>query len=209
MALAGNFAAQVGFGSRSWRRGGQRVWGHGRLPATTASRRTGRTGSPPHRRVRHGVGPRTGIVVVLPATWRGVVDLGVGWAFLLTGFLATWRRPANRTGRLLTATGLSWYAGNLRFLGDAAGSPDLGARADDRRCARLPVHRRRRRQHCAGPPERAACCVRGRPGRDPRPPVRLPGRAAAQPAGADRETAVSRLVLELGQTPPPGKLQEA
>src|SRR5207248_10150330 len=72
-----------------------------------------------------------------PATWRGVVDLGVGWAFLLTGFLATWRRPANRTGRLLSATGLSWYAGNLRFLGDAAGSPDLGARADDRRCARL------------------------------------------------------------------------
>jgi signal transduction histidine kinase len=42
----------------------------------------------------------------------------VGWAFLLTGFLATWRRPANRTGRLLTATGLSWYAGNLRFIGN-------------------------------------------------------------------------------------------
>jgi signal transduction histidine kinase len=52
------------------------------------------------------------------STWRGVVDLGVGWAFLLTGFLATWRRPANRTGRLLTATGLSWYAGNLRFIGN-------------------------------------------------------------------------------------------
>jgi signal transduction histidine kinase len=51
-------------------------------------------------------------------TWRGVVDLGVGWAFLLTGYLATWRRPANRTGRLLTATGLSWYAGNLRFIGN-------------------------------------------------------------------------------------------
>ncbi|MCW3034857.1 MAG: integral rane sensor signal transduction histidine kinase [Actinobacteria bacterium] len=53
-----------------------------------------------------------------PATWRGVVDLAVGWAFLLTGFLASWRRPANRTGWLLTATGLSWYAGNLRFLGN-------------------------------------------------------------------------------------------
>jgi signal transduction histidine kinase len=52
------------------------------------------------------------------STWRPVVDLGVGWAFLLTGFLATWRRPANRTGRLLTATGLSWYAGNLRFIGN-------------------------------------------------------------------------------------------
>jgi len=51
------------------------------------------------------------------STWRPVVDLGVGWAFLLTGFLATWRRPANRTGRLLTATGLSWYVGNLRFIG--------------------------------------------------------------------------------------------
>jgi signal transduction histidine kinase len=50
--------------------------------------------------------------------WRGVVDLGVGWAFLLTGFLASWRRPANRTGWLLTATGLTWYAGNLRFLGN-------------------------------------------------------------------------------------------
>jgi signal transduction histidine kinase len=53
-----------------------------------------------------------------PAKWRGVVDLAVGWAFLLSGFLASWRRPANRTGRLLTATGLSWYAGNLRFLGN-------------------------------------------------------------------------------------------
>jgi signal transduction histidine kinase len=52
------------------------------------------------------------------STWRGVVDLGAGWAFLLTGFLATWRRPANRTGRLLTATGLSWYVGNLRFIGN-------------------------------------------------------------------------------------------
>jgi signal transduction histidine kinase len=50
--------------------------------------------------------------------WRGVIDLGVGSAFLLTGFLASWRRPANRTGRLLTATGLSWYAGNLRYLGN-------------------------------------------------------------------------------------------
>jgi signal transduction histidine kinase len=66
----------------------------------------------------------TGLVLELgswssyPATWRGVVDLAVGWAFLLTGFLATWRRPANRTGWLLTATGLSWYAGNLRFLGN-------------------------------------------------------------------------------------------
>jgi hypothetical protein len=45
------------------------------------------------------------------------VDLGVGWPFLLTGFLATWRRPANRPGWLLTATGLSWFAGNLRFIG--------------------------------------------------------------------------------------------
>jgi signal transduction histidine kinase len=66
----------------------------------------------------------TGLILELgswssyPATWRGVVDLAVGWAFLLTGFLASWRRPANRTGRLLTATGVSWYAGNLRFLGN-------------------------------------------------------------------------------------------
>lgn len=52
------------------------------------------------------------------STWRPLVDLAVGWAFLLTGFLATWRRPANRTGRLLTATGLSWYVGNLRFIGN-------------------------------------------------------------------------------------------
>ncbi|MFN2592710.1 MAG: sensor histidine kinase [Candidatus Dormibacteria bacterium] len=50
--------------------------------------------------------------------WRPLVDLGVGWAFLLTGFLATWRRLANRTGRLLTATGLTWYLGNLRYLGN-------------------------------------------------------------------------------------------
>jgi len=52
--------------------------------------------------------------------WRGAVDLAIGWAFLLTGFLASWRRPAKRVGALLTAVGLTWYAGNLRFLGNPA-----------------------------------------------------------------------------------------
>jgi signal transduction histidine kinase len=35
--------------------------------------------------------------------------LVVGWSFLGTGLFAWWRRPANRTGALMTATGFAWF----------------------------------------------------------------------------------------------------
>ncbi|GAA2722111.1 MULTISPECIES: histidine kinase [Streptomyces] len=41
-------------------------------------------------------------------------DLAVGWAFAGAGLVAWWRRPANRTGLLMLAEGLSWFAGNLQ-----------------------------------------------------------------------------------------------
>src|SRR2546429_65928 len=79
----------------------------------------------PHTLLLAG-GLAVGLALVLASWWsypsssRGAVDLAIGWAFLLTGFLASWRRPANRVGSLLTAVGLTWYAGNLRFLGSPA-----------------------------------------------------------------------------------------
>ncbi|MFG3510550.1 sensor histidine kinase [Streptomyces sp. NPDC047821] len=43
-----------------------------------------------------------------------VRDLAVGWAFAVSGLVAWVRRPANRTGRLLLAEGLTWFLGNLQ-----------------------------------------------------------------------------------------------
>ena len=52
---------------------------------------------------------------------RGVtaaLGLLVGWSFIGTGLFAWWRRPANRTGALMTATGFAWFAGGLSAADD-------------------------------------------------------------------------------------------
>ena len=42
-----------------------------------------------------------------------LLDLAIGWTYLYGG-LALWAsRPANRTGRLMTVVGLTWFIGNL------------------------------------------------------------------------------------------------
>ena len=46
------------------------------------------------------------------ATYRGLFaafTLVVGWSFIGTGLFAWWRRPENRTGALMTATGFAWF----------------------------------------------------------------------------------------------------
>jgi signal transduction histidine kinase len=42
-----------------------------------------------------------------------LMALLVGWSFIGTGLFAWWRRPANRTGLLMTATGFAWFASEL------------------------------------------------------------------------------------------------
>ncbi len=46
-----------------------------------------------------------------PEGW--VPDLVVGWTLLATGTIAWIRRPSSRTGSLLTASGIAWFAFNL------------------------------------------------------------------------------------------------
>ncbi|WP_312866228.1 sensor histidine kinase [Streptomyces boluensis] len=41
-------------------------------------------------------------------------DLAVGWAYAGAGLVAWWRRPANRTGPLMVAEGVTWFIGNLQ-----------------------------------------------------------------------------------------------
>jgi hypothetical protein len=42
-------------------------------------------------------------------------DLAIGWIYLYGG-LAIWSsRPGNRTGRLMTLVGLTWFIGNLQL----------------------------------------------------------------------------------------------
>ncbi|RZB16873.1 hypothetical protein StrepF001_23365 [Streptomyces sp. F001] len=41
-------------------------------------------------------------------------DLAVGWTYAGAGLIAWWRRPANRTGALLVAEGVTWFLGNLQ-----------------------------------------------------------------------------------------------
>ncbi|MCS0638609.1 histidine kinase [Streptomyces sp. LP05-1] len=43
-----------------------------------------------------------------------VRDLSVGWTYAAAGLVARYRRPANRTGDLLLAEGISWFLGNLQ-----------------------------------------------------------------------------------------------
>ena len=49
-----------------------------------------------------------------PLHW--VPDLLVGWTFVAGGLVASSRFPESRTGRLLTATGFAWFAGNFESL---------------------------------------------------------------------------------------------
>ncbi|WP_338702664.1 histidine kinase [Streptomyces sp. Q6] len=43
-----------------------------------------------------------------------VRDLAVGWAYVVAGIMAWKRRPANHTGRLMVAEGITWFLGNLQ-----------------------------------------------------------------------------------------------
>ncbi|MFJ8648713.1 sensor histidine kinase [Streptomyces sp. NPDC093546] len=43
-----------------------------------------------------------------------VVDVLTGLAYATAGLIALWRRPANGTGRLMLAEGLTWFIGNLQ-----------------------------------------------------------------------------------------------
>ncbi|MEW2394551.1 histidine kinase [Streptomyces sp. NPDC046862] len=43
-----------------------------------------------------------------------VLDLVMGLAYAAAGLVAMWRRPANGTGRLMLAEGLTWFLGNLQ-----------------------------------------------------------------------------------------------
>ncbi|MEV5610618.1 histidine kinase [Streptomyces sp. NPDC052225] len=43
-----------------------------------------------------------------------VRDLAVGWAYVVAGIMAWKRRPANHTGRLMVAEGITWFFGNLQ-----------------------------------------------------------------------------------------------
>ena len=44
---------------------------------------------------------------------QAVSRLLVGWSFIGTGLFAWWRRPANRTGRLMVTAGFAWFATSL------------------------------------------------------------------------------------------------
>ncbi len=44
---------------------------------------------------------------------RAVPDLVCGWTMLACGLTAWSRRPESRSGPLLAATGLTWFAGNF------------------------------------------------------------------------------------------------
>lgn len=54
-----------------------------------------------------------------------LLDLAIGWTYLFGG-LALWAsRPANRTGRLMTLVGLTWFVGNLA-ISEVSGLRELG-----------------------------------------------------------------------------------
>jgi signal transduction histidine kinase len=46
------------------------------------------------------------------------LGLLVGWSFLGTGLFAWWRRPGNRTGMLMMAAGLAWFATGVSAAND-------------------------------------------------------------------------------------------
>jgi signal transduction histidine kinase len=50
---------------------------------------------------------------------RAAASVVVAWTFLVTGFVAWWRRPENRVGPLMLAAGLALLARQLRYSHDA------------------------------------------------------------------------------------------
>ncbi len=50
---------------------------------------------------------------------RWAPDLAVGWSLAACGVVASLRRPASRTGLLLGAAGITWFAGNFAGVGFA------------------------------------------------------------------------------------------
>ena len=67
-----------------------------------------------------------GALVGITAEWaafdwtdphRWIPDLLVGWSFIVCGLIATARRPANRSGLLMTVTGFAWFLGNFGGVG--------------------------------------------------------------------------------------------
>jgi signal transduction histidine kinase len=48
---------------------------------------------------------------------RWIPDLAVGWTFLACGLVAWSRRPASRSGVLMTAIGFTWFGGNFAGVG--------------------------------------------------------------------------------------------
>jgi signal transduction histidine kinase len=67
-----------------------------------------------------------GIVIPLTVRPRAVryipLDLPLGWSFLFAGALAWWRRPDNRTGLIMMATGVVWFGHSFDWLRDPLGS---------------------------------------------------------------------------------------
>src|SRR5437763_1754012 len=46
-------------------------------------------------------------------TGLAVLSSAVGWAFVGVGLFAWWRRPDNRVGAIMTATGFAWFFHSL------------------------------------------------------------------------------------------------
>jgi hypothetical protein len=70
-----------------------------------------------------------GAAVGLTAEWAGIgwddprhwiPDLTVGWSLIGCGLVASRRRPESHTGRLMAATGFTWFLGNFANVGVAA-----------------------------------------------------------------------------------------
>jgi signal transduction histidine kinase len=78
---------------------------------------------------RLGLVGLAGVALGLTAEWVGfgwgdprhwIPDLAVGWTFIGCGLVAWSRRPESRAGRLLAATGFTWFVGNFAGVGVAA-----------------------------------------------------------------------------------------
>jgi signal transduction histidine kinase len=59
----------------------------------------------------------TAFGVESPRRW--IPDLTVGWTLIACGLIGSAKRPASRTGALLTVTGFAWFLGNFATAGPA------------------------------------------------------------------------------------------
>src|SRR5262245_23927165 len=55
------------------------------------------------------------LLVEDPSTLAITVHVAVGWSFVAAGAIAWARRPDNRTGLLMTLTGLVWFARDVSW----------------------------------------------------------------------------------------------